>query len=141
MPFEKSAEVLELFKCDQCDQTSSCKEAMRKHVTEDHKEVTSKSFRCDQCEYETASDKGLKQHKEIKHRISQLHGNSNDLDDCGSLIGEIKDEAFDEECFQALGTTKVCVISCQKVFKTEEDCYKHMHLSSSQCCQRLHSNL
>ena len=69
---KKSAEMLELFKCDQCDQTSSCKEAMRKHVSEDHKEVTtqggqpiltSKSFQCDQCEYETASDKGLKQHK------------------------------------------------------------------------------
>ena len=74
LPAEKSAELLKLFKCDQCDHTCSCKEAMRKHVAEVHKEVTTqgvqpipstKSFKCDQCENETASDKGLKQHKKI----------------------------------------------------------------------------
>ena len=150
MPAEKSAEMLKLFKCDQCDHTCSCKEAMRKHAKEVHKEVTTqgvppipikKSFQCDQCDYETASDKGLKQHKRLKLRISQLDGNTSDLDDCGSLLGESKHEAINEECFEALGTTKVCVISCQKVFKTEKDGYKHMFLSTSQYCQRLHSNL
>ena len=69
-----------IFKCDQCGHTGSCKEAMTKHVKENHKEVTTKSFQCDQCEYETASDKGLKQHQRIKHRISQLDGNSSDVD-------------------------------------------------------------
>jgi hypothetical protein len=88
LPAEKSAEMLKLFKCDQCDHTCSFKEAMRKHAAEVHKEVTikgvqpipiTKSFQCDQCEYETASDKGLKR---VKHRISQLDGNTSDFDDC-----------------------------------------------------------
>ena len=42
---------------------------------------------------------------------------------------------------QTFETTKMCVISCKKVFKTDQDCYRHMYLSMSEGCQRLHSKL
>ena len=102
---------------------------MREHVAEVHKKVTTqvvqpipitKSFKCDQCEYETASDRGLKQHKRVKHKISQLDENTSNLDECGPLLGESKCEAINKEYFEASGTTKVWVISCENVFKTEQ---------------------
>ena len=40
-----------------------------------------------------------------------------------------------------MGTTKKCVVYCNELLSTKEECYAHMYLSLSQCCQRLYSNL
>ena len=42
--------------------------------------VPSLGFKCDQCEYVNVSEKGLKQHTRMKHRISQMDGLDDDLE-------------------------------------------------------------
>ena len=133
---------MEPFNCDQCGHAASCKEIMIKHIAEKHKETETQdsepissnlSFQWYQCDFTGASDKGLKQHTRMKHRISQVDGNDSDSDDCSELI--------ERNCYNVLARTVKCVVSCNKICTTNEECYKHMCLSLSQCCQKLHSNL
>ena len=53
---------------------------------------------------------------------------------------KVKDEDEDEECLKMLGTSEKC-FSCKKSFTSKEECYRHMFLSMSQCCQNTVSNL
>ena len=139
---KKTVQNSEIFNCDQCGHTASCKANLMKHIDEKHTDIKTQDieaipsnvpFHCDQCDFVGASDKGLKQHTRIKHRISQVDGNVSELDDCS--------EEIEIDCFKVLARTLKCVVSCGQVFTTKEDCYKHMYISSSQCCQKLYSNL
>ena len=134
---KKTVQNPEIFDCDQCGHTASCKANLMKHITEKHKDIeaipSDVPFHCDQCDFVGASDKGLKQHTRIKHRISQVDGNVSESDDFS--------EEMEIDCFKVLARTLKCVVSCDKVFTTKEECYKHMYISSSQCCQKLYSNL
>ena len=56
-------------------------------------------------------------------------------------LREIDFEAIDQECFNILGVTVKCVISCNQNFGSKEECYKHTYLSPSKCCQKLCSNM
>ena len=62
-----------------------------------------------------------------------MDGNVSESDDCS--------EEIEIDCFKVLATTLKCVVSCDKVFTTKEECYKHMYISASQCCKKLYSNL
>ena len=92
------------------------------------------SFQCDQCEFNGVSDKGLKQHTRMKHKVTQVDGNTTESEDDDSIPFETKIESINEECFKALGKSETCVV-CNKSFETPEECYKHMFLSKSQCLQ------
>ena len=91
----------------------------------------------------------------MKHRISQVDGNDSESDDyCNSLSEKNSDidkdcfkrfdsdktDAIDEDFFKACSTIVECH-SCDKIFKTAEECYIHMFLSTSYCCQKTISNL
>ena len=91
------------------------------------------SFKCDQCDFVGASDKGLKQHTRMKHQISQVDGNDSDLED-----RDIND-LIDTECMQRFEQITECA-SCSKIFKTAKECYVHMLLSTSKCCQTTITN-
>ena len=62
-----------------------------------------------------------------------MDGNFSESDDCS--------EEIEIDCFKVLARTLKCVVSCDKVFTTNKECYKHMYTSSSPCCQKLYSNL
>ena len=58
-------------------------------------------------------------HVRNKHIISQVDG----VDDSY----EKKDaETCDSDCFNMIGITYKCMLSCSKKFSTKEDCYRHM---------------
>ena len=90
----------------------------------------------------------------MKHRISQVDGNNSESNDCNSLSEENSDiykdcfkrfdsyktDAIDEDFFKASSTIVECP-SCDKIFKTAEECYIHLFLSASHCCQKTISNL
>ena len=113
------------------------------HVPEESEPLESSlAFKCDQCTFTSLSDKGLKTHIRMKHRLSQLDGHESDSEsDDSNSIPEIKREVIDKECFEDFGTAKKCEASCNEIFTSKEDCYRHMFLSNSQCCQTLISNL
>ena len=76
MSAKKSVQNPEIFNCDQCGHTVSCKANLMKHIADTHNDFKTLDieafpsdipFQCDQCDYVGASDKGLKQHKRIKH--------------------------------------------------------------------------
>ena len=69
----------------------------------------------------------------MKQRISQVDGNDSDSEDFS--------EQIERNCYNVLARTEKCIVSCNKIFTTKEECYKHMYISSSQCCQKLYSNL
>ena len=98
------------------------------------------SFKCDKCDFLGVSEKGLKQHTRIKHKIPQVDGNTTESEDEGSIQNKVKSETIDEECFKMLGTSDKC-FSCKNSFTSEEECYRHMFLSMSQCCQNTVLNL
>ena len=101
-------------------------------LTEEAEEIL--RFKCDQCDYDSISEKGLRQHVRMKHRISQEDGaddpedesinetipltasevdeNNSKLEDCISLPVGNKSETFELDCFNMLGITEKCAISC-----------------------------
>ena len=106
------------------------------------------NFKCDQCDYNSISEKGLRQHVRMKHRISQIDGaddseNESNLESKGTEKTHISENlgTIDLDCFNLLGITEKCMISCNQKFPTKEDCYKHMYVSTSKCCQKLRSNM
>ena len=98
------------------------------------------SFKCDKCDFLGVSDKGLKHHTRIKHKVPQVDGNTTESEDEGSIRNKVKSKTINEECFKMLGTSDKC-FSCKNSFTSEEECYRHMFLSMSQCCQNTVSNL
>ena len=48
------------------------------------------SFQCDQCEFNGVSDKGLKQHTRMKHKVTQVDGNTTESEDEDSIQFETK---------------------------------------------------
>ena len=92
------------------------------------------AFQCDQCNFKGVSDKGLKQHTRIKHKITQVDGNTTEPEDENFIPIKTKSETINEECFKALGASKTCEV-CKNNVKTPEECYEHMFLSQSQCYQ------
>ena len=87
-----------------------------------------------------------------------MDGNNHESDDCNSLSEE--NSEIDKECFKRFGSVKADAIdedflkacrhwrsasvecnSCDKIFKTAEEFYIHMLLSTSSCCQKTISNL
>ena len=98
---EKPVLKSNLFKCDLCNHTTSCKANLTIHINKDPKEVEHQhfepnlSFQCHQCSFKGASDKGLKQHTRLKHRISQLDGNNSESGECESLSHENKIKEID----------------------------------------------
>ena len=135
---KNTVQNLDIFNCDQCGHTASCKANLMKYIDEKHKDIKIQDIEaipsyiplhCDQCDFVGASDKGLKQHTRIKHRLSQVNGNVSESDDCS--------EEIDFDCFKVLARTLKYAVSCDKVFTTKEEFYKHMYISLSQCCQKL----
>ena len=96
-------------------------------------------FKCDQCDFVGASDKGLKQHTRMKHRISQVDGNDSDLEESNSLQDRDINDLIDTECMKRFEQITECA-SCSKIFKTAKECYVHMLLSTSKCCQTTITN-
>ena len=94
----------------------------------------------------------------MKHRISQVDGNNSESDECNSRsednseidkdcfkrFGNDKADAIDEDFFKACRHWRPAMLechSCDNIFKTAEECYIHMLLSTSRCCQKTISNL
>ena len=50
-------------------------------IVDNSSEGTSLTFKCDQCAYTNPTEKGLRQHTRMKHRISQLDGNFDLVED------------------------------------------------------------
>ena len=98
------------------------------------------SFKCDQCDFVGASDKGLKQHTRMKHRISQVDGNDSELEECNHLPDKDINDLIDKECLNRCEQITQCA-SCNKIFETAKECYIHMFLSTSHCCQTMIENL
>ena len=80
-----------------------------------------------------------------EHHISKLDGNPDsegeDLEEKKVLTPKMDLEAIDRDCFNLLGITEKCMISCNLKLSSKEECYKHMYLSPSKCCQKLCSNM
>ena len=77
------------------------------------------NFKCDQCAYTNATERGLSQHVRMKHRISQLDGNSDSEgeDQEKEIVQTLTlDKAIDQDCFTVLGITEKCMISCNQKF-------------------------
>ena len=50
-------------------------------IVDNSSEGTCLTFKCDQCSYINPTEKGLRQHTRMKHRISQLDGNFDLVED------------------------------------------------------------
>lgn len=50
-------------------------------------------------------------------------------------------EVIDQDCLNLLGITDKCMIVCKQKFATKEECYKHMYVGPSKCCQKIRSNM
>lgn len=112
---------------------------------EDHSPVdeaipTKVSFQCDQCKFCGISEKGLKQHTRMKHKVNQVDGNSTESEDEDIIHDKFDNEPIIKVNFDAFGRSNKC-ISCGESFASREECYKHMFLSMSQCCETTVSNL
>ena len=94
---------------------------------------TKVAFQCDHCDFLGISEKGLKQHTRIKHKVTQVDGNSTESEDEDSVQDRFKSEPIIKENFEAFGRSDKC-ISCGETFKSREECYRHMFLIMSQCC-------
>ena len=69
-----------------------------------------------------------------------MDGNSTESEDEDSVQDRFKSEPIIKENFEAFGRSDKC-ISCGETFKSREECYRHMFLSMSQCCQKTVSNM
>ena len=110
-------------------------------------------FKCDLCNYGSISEKGLRQHMRMKHQISQVDGAGDTKDESreetipltASEVNENssgnESETLDLDCFNMLGITEKCAISCNTNFSSKEECYRHMYLSHSHCCIKLKSSV
>ena len=95
------------------------------------------------------SKHGLSVHMGCAHqteKIDQIDGfcesQKNDLPNAEVDEGrEMTSEEIDQECLSILGITEMCMISCKQKFYSKEECYKHMYMSPSKCCQKLRSNM
>ena len=70
----------------------------------------------------------------MKHRISQVDGNDSELEEYNSLPDKDINELIDKECLNRCEQITQCA-SCSKIFKKAKECYIHMFLSNSHCCQ------
>ena len=51
----------------------------------------------------------------MKHKVTQVDGNTNESEDGDSIPFETKIESVNEECFKAFGTSETFVV-CNKSF-------------------------
>ena len=119
--------------------------------SEDPESGSSKDLKCEHCDYTNNTVRGLGQHVRMMHKIAQVDGiidpeDNNRDETITSAASEMNDnysdlEGFDSECFHMLGVTETCAISCEEIFSSKEECYKHMYLSHSKCCIKLRSNM
>ena len=58
-------------------------------IVDDSVDKTSLTFKCDQCAYTNSTEKGLGQHTRMKHRISQLDGNFDLLEEDSESINTV----------------------------------------------------
>ena len=114
-------------KCEaeaKADKAASVEELIPKDVEKREQtieETIDLSFKCDQCEYTNATEKGLSQHKRMKHRISQVDGMDDSIEEVAEKahIGLLEE---DSESIKSVSVKyKISVKEKKSVQEVEHD--------------------
>ena len=128
------------FKCEQCDMPFGSEKGLKIHIGKAHKQVNASTLEKERNESVMKEPKlALTPTHDMREEASEEAAEVNEQVSV-ELLDIDPPKVIDMTCFNVLAITEKCVIGCNKKFLTKEECYKHMYLSNSQCCQKLCSN-